>query len=150
MNPLFPREIFIPDGEARWMPDGRLYVYGSMDLPGDPQYCSNRYHVFSTEDMEHWKDHGVSFQAGMREGAMLKKPVTLGGPDCVYKDGKYYLYYCTSGTGEGVAVSDTPYGPFEDPSFIKHADGDGIDPAVFVDEDGQAYYYWGQFHLTRE
>ncbi|WP_418489288.1 family 43 glycosylhydrolase [Eisenbergiella porci] len=147
MNPLFPREFFIPDGEARKMPDGRLYVYGSSDMPEEPQYCSNRYYVFSTQDCQEWVNHGIAFSAGMEENSVLKEPVTLGGPDCVEKDGKYYLFYCTSRTGEGVAEAETPYGPFHDPSPIPFADGDSIDPAAFVDDNGDAYYFWGQFHL---
>lgn len=79
MNPLFQREIFIPDGEARRMPDGRLYIYGSADIPGEPDYCSNKYYVFSTDDMENWKNHGISFQAGMKQEDALKELVTLGG-----------------------------------------------------------------------
>ena len=63
-------------------------------------------------------------------------------PDCIEKDGKYYLYFCASDQSEGVAVSESPAGPFSHP--VQLACG-GIDPAVFVDRDGQAYYYWGQF-----
>ena len=63
-------------------------------------------------------------------------------PDCAEKDGRYYLYFCMSDGSEGVAVSDRPEGPFKDPV---HLPCSGIDPAVFVDRDGQAYYYWGQF-----
>ena len=129
------------------MPDGRLYVYGSSDMPEEPQYCSNRYYVFSTQDCQEWVNHGIAFSAGMEENSVLKEPVTLGGPDCVEKDGKYYLFYCTSRTGEGVAEAETPYGPFHDPSPIPFADGDSIDPAAFVDDNGDAYYFWGQFHL---
>ncbi len=147
MNPLFDRKFFIPDGEARKMSDGRLYVYGSADISGEPDYCSNRYYVFSTDDMVNWTNHGISFKSSIYEDANLKEAVTMGGPDCVEKDGKYYLYYCTSDNGEGVAVSDTPYGPFKNPKPIEYADKNGIDPAVFIDDDGEAYYYWGQFEL---
>ncbi len=62
-------------------------------------------------------------------------------PDCMERDGKYYLYFCMADNSEGVAVSDSPEGPFTDPIQIPVG---GIDPAVFVDEDGSAYYYWGQ------
>ena len=48
---------------------------------------------------------------------------------------------------EGVASSDTPYGPFSDAKPVIGANEDGIDPAVFVDDDGSAYLFWGQFHL---
>lgn len=73
-------------------------------------------------------------------------------PDCIYKDGTYYLYFCLDDGSEGVAVSNRPQGPFTDP--VKLPCG-GIDPAIFVDEDGEAYYYWGQMrshgvHLNRD
>ena len=48
---------------------------------------------------------------------------------------------------EGVATADTPYGYFRNPVPVEYADGDGIDPAVLVDDDGQVYYFWGQFSL---
>lgn len=68
-------------------------------------------------------------------------PALLFAPDCIYKDGKYYLYFCMKDDSEGVAVSDSPMGPFENP--VRFPIG-GIDPAIFIDDDGQAYYYWGQ------
>lgn len=66
-------------------------------------------------------------------------------PDCAYRDGKYYLYFCTGNYQEGVAVSDRPEGPFENPVQIPCG---GIDPAVFIDDDGRVYYYWGQFRAS--
>lgn len=63
-------------------------------------------------------------------------------PDCMEKDGKYYLYFCMEDGSEGVAVSGHPDGPFG--SFVK-LPCKGIDPAVFLDDDGRAYYFWGQF-----
>lgn len=62
-------------------------------------------------------------------------------PDCIEKNGTYYLYFCMVDDSEGVAVSDCPEGPFENPVQLPCG---GIDPAVFLDDDGQAYYYWGQ------
>ena len=58
MNPILPRKYFTPDVEARVMPDGKLYLYGSQDISGDPAYCSKKYHVFVTEDpkLEQWTD----------------------------------------------------------------------------------------------
>lgn len=70
-----------------------------------------------------------------------EQPPLLYAPDAVYKNGKYYLYFCMADDSEGVAVSDRPEGPFADPVQLPCG---GIDPAVFVDTDGQAYYYWGQ------
>lgn len=145
MNPILPRNHFVPDGEAHVMPDGRLYLYGSYDVSGCMEYCSDVLHVFSTDDMIHWTDHGVAFRSSdvpwAKEGSMLYAP------DCIHKGGKYYLYFCMNNAIEGVAAADHPWGPFTDPTPILHADGDSIDPAIFIDDDGQAYYYWGQFSL---
>jgi len=69
------------------------------------------------------------------------KPPLLFAPDCIECDGKYYLYFCMSDDSEGVAVSDKPEGPF---SNVTQLPCGGIDPAIFIDEDGSAYYYWGQ------
>ncbi len=147
MNPFLDHEHYVPDAEAHVWKDGRLYIYGSYDIRGADTYCSRQYRTFSTDDMVHWTDHGVSLDT--QQIPWLNPSIPLYAPDCAYKDGKYYLYFCTfDGVGrEGVAVSESPYGPFENPVPVKGADGGGIDPAVLVDDDGQAYLYWGQFAL---
>lgn len=66
-------------------------------------------------------------------------------PDAIEKDGRYFLYFCMSDNSEGVAVSGTPEGPFSQPVRLPAS---GIDPAVFIDDDGSAYYYWGQFESS--
>ena len=66
-------------------------------------------------------------------------------PDAICKEGKYYLYFCLSNFSEGVAVSDHPEGPFDQAKQLRCG---GIDPAVFIDDDGQAYYFWGQFRAS--
>lgn len=66
-------------------------------------------------------------------------------PDCMEKDGTFYLYFCMSDGTEGVARSDNPEGPFRAPVQLPCA---GIDPAVFTDTDGRSYYYWGQFRSS--
>lgn len=180
-NPVLPLDIHIPDSEAHMMPDGSLYIYGSFDDRADV-YCSEKYHVVSTPDMENWTIHDVSlsgrdipwwnnpdapkypgidwskptpfiqkmFADAAAKGSDIKesfekeekeKPALLFAPDCIHRDGKYYLYFCMSDDSEGAAVSDSPQGPFTDP--VQFPCG-GIDPAIFIDDDGQAYYYWGQ------
>ena len=76
------------------------------------------------------------------------KPALLFAPDCLPRNGKYYLYFCMPDDSEGVAVSDSPKGPFINPIQLPCG---GIDPAVFIDDDGQAYLYWGQLfsHCVR-
>ena len=75
-------------------------------------------------------------QAGLPQERLLYAP------DCIKKNGKYYLYMCLSDDTEGVAVSESPTGPFKEAQKLPVS---SIDPAVFVDDDGQGYYYWGQF-----
>lgn len=84
---------------------------------------------------------GIDRKAEFEKAAQQKKPPLLFAPDCTCKDGKYYLYFCMSDDSEGVAVSDYPEGPFLEPKQLPCG---GIDPAIFIDDDGQAYYYWGQ------
>ncbi len=181
-NPILPLKHHVPDSEAHVMSDGSLYIYGSYDTREDV-YCSEEYHVVSTQDMETWEVHETSLQGeeipwfenpdapkypgidwthptpfvqkmiqrdierGVDMQAMFEaqknqvKPPLLFAPDCIEKDGTYYLYFCMSDDSEGVAVSDSPTGPFKNPVQLPCG---GIDPAIFIDEDGQAYYYWGQ------
>ena len=151
MNPILDEKFFVPDSEARVMPDGRLYIYGSWDLPGNG-YCSKELHLFSTDDLENWVDHGKIFstEKGSENGLPDMEDVILFAPDAIHKDGKYYLYICGPshrGNYEAVAEAESPAGPFSQATYIKSADGDGIDPTVFVDDDGEAYYFWGQFTL---
>ena len=153
MNPILDLKEYIPDVEAHVFSDGRLYLYGSMDICGRDEWCSRKYKVFSTDDMVHWTDHGVSFDTQAGQAGIFADSI-LYAPDCVEKDGKYYLYFCTAVSegkgitnGEGVAVSDQPFGPFGEAVPIPFANGDGIDPAVFRDDDGEVYLYWGQHEL---
>lgn len=105
---------------------------------------------FSSDDpkLEKWTDHGIVFSNTPEKTQVPWHGCSsLFAPDAIEKNGKYYLYVCGPGGFEGVAVSDKPYGPFGDAVPIAHVDGDGIDPAVFVDDDGSAYLLWGQFSL---
>ena len=138
------------DAEAHVLPDGRLYLVGSTDISGSGDYCSREYHIWSTEDPElrTWVDHGRIFgNEADSPGIPWAPGMTLYAPDLAYKDGKYYLYICGADNFEAVAAADGPAGPYVDAKRIEGADGDGIDPTVFVDDDGSAYYLWGQFHL---
>lgn len=149
MNPILDPKYLIPDAEAHVMPDGRLYIYGSHDSWTGNDYCSHDYRVFSCDDpaLEHWVDHGEAFQNREGEGQVYWQAGPLYAPDAIHKDGKYYLYFCGALSMEGVAVSDSPHGPFVDPKPIEIANGDAIDPAIFIDDDGTAYYLWGQYKL---
>ena len=91
MNPLLPTKFFTPDAEARVMPDGKLYLYGSNDLSGCADYCSKEYHVYVTDDdnMEHWTDCGVSSRNTADHPGLPWSPDTvLFAPDATERDGK--------------------------------------------------------------
>ena len=147
-NP-FIRHIYTADPSAHVWADGRLYVYASHDID-PPRGCDlmDQYHVFSTDDMVHWTDHGEILRAsqvpwGRKEGGFMWAP------DCAYKDGTYYFYFPhPSGTYTndswkiGVATSKEPAANFTVRGYIEGLDP-LIDPCVFVDDDGQAYLYQG-------
>ena len=131
-NPISPMGVYIADPTARVWEDGKMYIYGSRDESPE-YYCSKRYNVLTSSDMKTWELHLDSFINNE----------TLYAPDAWYKDGQYYLYYDIPSGEEYVAVSDSPVGPFKDGVRI---DGPRqIDPNIFIDDDGQAYYFWGQF-----
>ena len=141
-NPIFALQNFIPDTEAHVFSDGKAYFYGSLDNRND-FWCSDKYKVFSSEKMDEVTDYGVSFQLNAKKQPNQKY---LYAPDCVEKDGVFYLYYCCDDGSEWVAQSDKPYGLFAKETQIKGIFG--IDPAVFIDDDGAVYYYWGQLSLN--
>lgn len=60
MKPFLNINSNIPDGEAHVMPDGKVYIYGSMDIKDD-SWCSDKYRVVSSADMEHWEESEISF-----------------------------------------------------------------------------------------
>jgi hypothetical protein len=110
----------------------------------------DRYHVYSTEDMVNWRDEGEILRAsqvpwGRPEGGFMWAP------DCAFKDGKYFFYFPhPSGTDWnqtwkiGIATSTKPASGFTSIGYIQGLGGHSmIDPAVFVDADGQAYLYYG-------
>lgn len=149
-NP-FVKHMFTADPTARVM-NGKLYVFPSSDIvcaegKGSNGFCMPYYHVFSTENMFDWQDHGRKIdQNDVPWG--IKDSYGMWAPDCVQVGKKYYYYFpgipadSSSFRQTGVAVADSPTGPFKlEPNYMKGAAG--IDPNVFIDDDGQAYLYFG-------
>lgn len=144
-NPVLAPDVHLPDPEARPTADGRLAVFGSWDAH-DGEWCSDRYRVASTPDLVHWQVHGVSFDRTQVPWAQTSDdPWSLFAPDAIERDGRWFLYFCGSDDSEGVTVAERPEGPF---TFARRLLCEGIDPAVFIDDDGLAYYLWGQFNLS--
>jgi hypothetical protein len=155
-NPILPSWEYVPDGEPRVFGD-RVYLYGSHDRAGSKTFCDYRLVVWSAplSDLSNWRMDSESFRTRDTENG--KDDVDwsdneLYAPDVVEKDGKYYLYFYIVGAPGGVAVSDTPGGPFKlvskyEPPPGQKPDfggwGQYIDPGVLVDTDGRVYLYWG-------
>jgi beta-xylosidase len=150
-NNPFIRDLYTADPSAHVWDDGRLYVYPSHDV-APPRGCDlmDRYHVYSTDDMVNWTDHGEILNSsqvpwGRPEGGFMWAP------DCAYKNGTYYFYFPhPSGTDwnntwkTGIATSKSPVGDFKVVGYFAGIDSFAmIDPCVFVDRDGQAYFYYG-------
>jgi len=146
-NPIVPAGVYIADPSAHQWKDGKMYVYGSRDESPD-YYCSWSHHVLSSSDLKTWTITENSFAS---KGPYDQVPYSddfLYAPDCQYYKGMYYLYYClanNSATG-GVATSISPTGPFVNGKNINLKGYNEIDPCVFIDDDGQSYYIWGQFN----
>lgn len=150
-NPYLPLWEYVPDGEPRVFGD-RLYVYGSHDRSGGDFFCVEDYVVWSAplEDLTCWRCEGVSYRKDQDphnangEWELFAPDVVQGG------DGRYYLFYCLRMRREfGVAVSDSPAGPFSFYGHIHRPDGTlfdssmPYDPSVLIDDDGRVYLYYG-------
>lgn len=146
-NPISPPGIYIADPSAHQWKDGKMYVYGSRDEKPE-YYCSGSYNVLSSADLINWELTKNTFAAYGPNDQVNYSDHFLYAPDCQYKNGTYYLYYClASNTNtEGVATSKSPIGPFVNGRNIPLKGINEIDPCVFIDDDGQGYYIWGQFN----
>ncbi|TQL02699.1 family 43 glycosylhydrolase [Cellulomonas sp. SLBN-39] len=127
--------------------DGRLYVYTSHDEDGSTYFTMKDWRVFSTTDMANWTDHGSPM--GLTTFAWAEADAWAG--QVVERDGKFFFYVPVKQRGGGmvigVGVSDSPTGPFRD-AIGRPLVGNGeIDPTVMIDDDGQAYLYWGNPNL---
>lgn len=159
-NPLI-RNQFTADPSARVF-NGKIYVFPSHDIPAPAGkalrsrwFCMEDYHVFSSENLVDWTDHGLivsQYDAPWVDSTSY----SMWAPDCVERNGKYYFYFPaktsqpgpdgTSGFGIGVAVADQPEGPYHiQDEAIEGVFG--IDPNVLIDKDGQAYLYWSHRHI---
>ena len=148
-NPII-RDQFSADPTARVF-NGKVYLYPSHDIfPPEGQrqdwFCMEDYHVFSSENLTDWTDHGVIVTQN-KVPWVRPDSYSMWAPDCVERNGKYYFYFPSApkdgrGFGIGVAIADKPEGPFVcEPENIKGISG--IDPCVLQASDGNAYIFWG-------
>ena len=121
-----------------------VFLYTSHDEDDAMGFQMNNWLLYSSTDMVNWIEHGIV--ASLADFDWV--PYTNGAwaVQCIERNGKFYLYCpMPGGVGIGVLVADSPYGPFVDPigkPLIKNSNLD-IDPTILIDDDGQAYMYWG-------
>ena len=128
-----------------------LWLFTGHDLNGNQNgYVMKDWQLFSTTDMKHWTQHPSPLKIDEFKWAESKQAYA---GHAVERNGKYYWYVSTNWCGIGVAVSDKITGPYKDAlgkplltnkdCFDSRHSWACIDPAVFIDDDGQAYLTWG-------
>jgi len=130
--------------------NGTVYLYTSHDEDVTVKnfFTMNDWRCYSSTDMVNWTDHGSILSYKVFEWS--RGDAWAG--QCIYRNGKFYYYLPVNqkngGNAIGVAVSDSPTGPFKDAIGKPLLTGYGyIDPTVYIDGDGQAYLYWGNPNL---
>jgi len=137
--------------------NGRVYVYAGHDgcPPPAEHYLLNEWLGFSTPAFKTWTEHPVPLRA--KDFSWAKGEAWAS--QAIERDGKFYWYVTVEhatvpGKSIGVAVADNPVGPFRDArgtalitndmtTEYTQIFWDDIDPTVFIDDDGQAYLFWG-------
>ncbi len=121
-----------------------VFLYTSHDEDDAMGFKMQNWLLYSSTDMVNWTEHGAV--ASLDNFDWVPYDNGAWAVQCIERNGKFYLYCpMPGGVGIGVLVADSPYGPFKDPigkPLIKQGNHD-IDPTIFIDDDGQAYMYWG-------
>ncbi len=159
-NPII-RDQFTADPSARVF-NGKVYLFPSHDIKAPEGknlrkdwFCMADYHVFSSDNLTDWTDHGV-IVSQEKVPWVDSTSYSMWAPDCIERNGKYYFYFPANknaagpngrrGFGIGVAVADKPEGPYiPQPEPIKGIFG--IDPNILIDKDGQAYIYYSMGNI---
>jgi beta-xylosidase len=130
--------------------NGRYYLYATNDHDNSGKYWdSTDWRLFSSDDMAHWKDKGSFLSVSVFKWA--RPDAKAWAPEAAFRNGKYYYYAPVGGDKIGVAVARSPQGPFRDArtdalidkARDANAGAEPIDPAVLIDDDGQAYLTFG-------
>ncbi|QFZ21477.1 glycoside hydrolase family 43 protein [Saccharothrix syringae] len=145
-NPIV-QHIYTAD-PAPLVHNGRVYLYTGHDEDGSTWFTMKEWRVWSSTDMVNWTDHGSPMNLATFSWA--KQDAWAG--QTIYRNGKFYWYVpvvnrSTNRMAIGVGVSDSPTGPFRDALGRPLVENGEIDPSVFIDDDGQAYLYWGNPNL---
>ena len=122
-----------------------VFLYTTHDEDDAEGFKMLDWLLYTSTDMVNWTDHGAV--ASLKSFDWVKRDNGAWAEQVIERNGKFYMYCPIHGNGIGVLVSDSPYGPFKDPLnkplVWQKEHWDDIDPTVFIDDDGQAYMYWG-------
>ena len=134
-NPILP-DVPAADPDLCCFGD-RYYLYATGAGKGERGFTA-----WSSPDLKAWRCEGMILR--FADVAWAVKDDWA--PAVVLRNGRFYLYFCAD-SQIGVAVADSPVGPFQDalgkPLVEFEPDLSSIDPMVFTDDDGQSYFYWG-------
>ena len=124
-----------------------VYLYTGHDEDNAAGFLMRDWLCYTSTDMVNWTDHGAV--ASLKNFSWADAGNGAWASQCIERNGKFYLYCPVQGRGIGVMVADSPLGPFTDPlgKPLIGAQYDSIDPTVFINDDGQAYLYWGNPNL---
>jgi oligosaccharide reducing-end xylanase len=135
--------------------NNRLYLYPSHDIVSPVStnkkwFAMSDYHVFSSNNLTDWTDHGVILDQGQVAWGQ-HDGYGMWAPECVEHNGRYYLFFpdkMKSGKsfGIGVAVSKSPIGPFS-PQSQPLSNVKGIDPCVLQTGKGESYIFWADSNI---
>ena len=148
-NPIV--QTYFTADPAPMVHNGTVYVYTSHDEDSTVNNFFTMYdwRCYSSTDMVNWTDHGAV--ASLKSFKWMDKTNGAWAPQCIERNGKFYLYVPIHGEGLAVLVSDSPTGPFTDPIGKRLVDSNhvwqDIDPTVAIDDKGQAWLYWGNPQL---
>ncbi len=148
-NPIFTHEFTCDPAPVVW--GDTLWLFAGHDaVANSPRYNIPEWSLFSTTDMKRWWQYPSHMS--IRDVSWDRSRQAYAA-HAIRRDGKYYFYFSTNGSGIGVAVSDRPEGPYKDAlgkQLVRTEQCFGathgwrcIDPAAFIDDDGQAWLFWG-------
>lgn len=147
-NPII-QTIYTAD-PAPLVHNDTLWLFTGHDEDSSTWFTMKDWRLFSSTDMVNWTVQGAPLSINTFNWA--SKDAWAG--QCIFRNGKFYWYVPMNqangrGMAIGVAVSDHPGGPFADPlgKPLVHSGYGDIDPTVFIDNDDQAYLYWGNPYL---
>ncbi|MET7822776.1 family 43 glycosylhydrolase [Micromonospora zamorensis] len=141
-NPIV-QHIYTAD-PAPLVHNGRVYLYTGHDEDGSTYFTMREWRVWSSADMVNWTDHG----SPMSLSTFAWADANAWAGQVIARNGKFYWYVPVRQRSNGqmvigVGVADSPTGPFRDAIGRPLVGNNEIDPSVFIDDDGQAYLYWG-------